>query len=79
MPLNEYRKKRNFEVTPEPSGNGKNTSKPSWLLIKHRDEHASKDDVTLEQPRSAISKRMLAQIARDGGGDVEVAAIGDPK
>jgi bifunctional non-homologous end joining protein LigD len=60
-------------------GYGKNPGKPSWLLIKHRDEFASKDDVTEAQPRSAISKRKLADIARDGGGDAKVAATGDPK
>src|ERR1700722_1295912 len=37
-------------------GFGKNASKPSWLLIKHRDEFAEKGDVTAEQPRSATSK-----------------------
>ena len=60
-------------------GFGRNVSKPSWLLIKHRDEYATKDDVTLKKPRSAISKRMLAEIARDDGGDIERAATGDPK
>jgi bifunctional non-homologous end joining protein LigD len=60
-------------------GYGKNPSKPSWLLIKHKDEYATKDDVTEAQPRSAISKRKLAEIARDGGGDAKVAATGDPK
>jgi bifunctional non-homologous end joining protein LigD len=54
------------------------STKTSWLLIKHRDEFASEDDITLEKPRSAISNRMLAQIARDGRGDVEKAATGDP-
>ena len=60
-------------------GYGKNPSKPSWLLIKHKDEYATKDDITEAQPRSAISKRKLADIARDGGGDAKVAATGDPK
>src|SRR5580704_18500762 len=46
-------------------GFGRKSSKASWLLIKHRDEYATKDDVTMEKPRSAISKRMLAEIARD--------------
>jgi bifunctional non-homologous end joining protein LigD len=54
------------------------STKTSWLLIKHRDEFASDIDITVEKPRSAISNRMLAQIARDGGGDVEKAATGDP-
>ncbi len=60
-------------------GFGRSPSKPSWLLIKHRDEYATKEDVTLEKPRSAISKRMLADIARDDGGDIKQAATGDPK
>jgi bifunctional non-homologous end joining protein LigD len=61
-------------------GFGKNPSRSSWLLIKHKDEYAArKGDITVEQPRSAITNRMLAEIARDEGGDVEVAATGDPK
>jgi bifunctional non-homologous end joining protein LigD len=55
------------------------SSKTSWLLIKHRDEFAaSKVDVTEEMPRSVVSNRLLAEIARDGGGNVEKAATGDP-
>jgi bifunctional non-homologous end joining protein LigD len=50
----------------------------SWLLIKHRDKFASTKDVTVEHPRSAVSKRLLADIARDGGGDIERASTGDP-
>ena len=50
----------------------------SWLLIKHRDHFASAKDVTVEKPRSAISNRLLAQIARDEGGDIEKAFTGDP-
>lgn len=55
-------------------------SKPdkSWLLIKHRDKYASDKDITASQPRSVLSKRLLADIARDNGGDVEKAATGDP-
>jgi bifunctional non-homologous end joining protein LigD len=56
-----------------------NSSKPSWLLIKHRDKFASTRDVTAEEPRSIVSNRLLADIARDGGGDVEKAATGDPQ
>jgi bifunctional non-homologous end joining protein LigD len=50
----------------------------SWLLIKHRDQYASTEDITLEKPRSAISNRLLAEIAHAGGGDVDKAASGDP-
>jgi len=52
--------------------------KNAWLLIKHRDEYASKKDITQEKPNSVVSRRSLAGIARDGGGDVEKAASGDP-
>ena len=53
-------------------------SKPAWLMIKHRDEWASKEDVTELAPRSVVSGRLLVEIARDEGGDVEKAATGDP-
>jgi bifunctional non-homologous end joining protein LigD len=53
-------------------------SKPAWLMIKHRDEWASKEDVTELAPRSVVSNRLLVEIARDEGGDVEKAATGDP-
>jgi bifunctional non-homologous end joining protein LigD len=48
-----------------------------WLLIKHRDEYASKENVEVKQPRSVISKKLLADIARENGGDVAKAAKGD--
>jgi bifunctional non-homologous end joining protein LigD len=54
-------------------------SRKSWLLIKHRDRYASVKDVTAEKPRSVVSKRLMADIARDEGGDVEKASTGDPK
>lgn len=50
----------------------------SWLLIKHRDEYVSKQDVEAAEPRSVLSKRLLAEIARDEGGDVAKAGTGDP-
>jgi bifunctional non-homologous end joining protein LigD len=50
----------------------------SWLLIKHRDRFASDKDVTLEEPRSASTGRLLAEIAQAAGGNVEKAAAGDP-
>ena len=37
-------------------------SKPSWLLIKHRDQYASTEDITEAQPKSAVSKRLLAEL-----------------
>lgn len=57
-------------------GYGRSSDK-SWLLIKHRDQHASTRDIAADEPRSVSSKRLLADIARDGGGDVEKAATGD--
>jgi bifunctional non-homologous end joining protein LigD len=59
-------------------GYGSSSGK-SWLLIKHRDEFASTEDITVAEPKSAVSKRLLVDIARDAGGDVEKAATGDPK
>lgn len=51
----------------------------SWLLIKHRDRFASTKDITIEKPRSVVSSRLLAEIAREEGGDVAKASTGDPK
>lgn len=50
----------------------------SWLLIKHRDPFASTKDIVVEEPRSAVTRRLLAEIAQEGGGNVEKAAAGDP-
>ncbi len=60
-------------------GFGSSKGKSSWLLIKHRDAYASEEDITADQPYSAISHRLLADIARDRGGNVEQAATGDPQ
>lgn len=54
------------------------SKKPQWLLIKHRDQYASTEDVIAARPRSVSSNRLLADIARDGDGDVAKAAKGDP-
>lgn len=54
------------------------TGPQKWLLIKGRDTYADTTDVTLAQPRSVRTKRLLAEIARDEGGDVDKAATGDP-
>jgi bifunctional non-homologous end joining protein LigD len=53
------------------------SAKPQWLLIKHRDRFASTEDVTADFPRSAVSNRPLAAIARDEGGNIAKAAKGD--
>jgi bifunctional non-homologous end joining protein LigD len=54
-------------------GYGRNARK-SWLLIKHRDRYASKRDITVVQPKSVRTGRLLADIARDEGGHVTKAA-----
>lgn len=51
----------------------------SWLLIKHRDEFASQREIAVEEPRSVLSRRLLADIAREEGGNVEKASTGDPQ
>jgi bifunctional non-homologous end joining protein LigD len=50
----------------------------NWLLIKHRDEHVSADDVTLKEPWSVTTGRSMREIAAEGGGEVEKAADADP-
>jgi bifunctional non-homologous end joining protein LigD len=59
-------------------GFGGGGGRSSWLLIKHRDQYASTKDITVEEPRSALSGRLLAEIAQEAGGNVEKAAAGDP-
>jgi bifunctional non-homologous end joining protein LigD len=59
-------------------GRGDGASDRSWLLIKHRDDAASTEDVTVTQPRSVRSGRLLAEIAIEEGGDVAKAATADP-
>lgn len=49
-----------------------------WLLIKSHDAAASTKDVTLSKPRSILSRRLMAGIAKAAGGDVEKAATADP-
>jgi bifunctional non-homologous end joining protein LigD len=49
-----------------------------WLLIKSRDGAAKDEDITLTKPRSAISRRLMAAIAKANGGDVAKAATADP-
>jgi len=52
--------------------------KAKWLLVKHLDGYASTEDITVDKPRSAVSKKLLADIAKANGGDVTKAAKGDP-
>jgi bifunctional non-homologous end joining protein LigD len=52
-----------------------------WLLIKHRDEYASRDDLTVSKPLSAVSGRSMAEIARAAGASprqLQQAAGADP-
>jgi bifunctional non-homologous end joining protein LigD len=60
-------------------GFGSSSGRSSWLLIKHRDKFASDRDVAADEPRSVLTKRLLADIAREGGGNVEQAMTGDPQ
>src|SRR6266566_8533436 len=50
-----------------------------WLLMKHRDYYTTKEEVTDIAPASILTRRTLAEIAEDEGGDVKKAATGDPK
>jgi bifunctional non-homologous end joining protein LigD len=59
-------------------GKRRGETRSPWLLIKHRDETASKRDIAVEAPRSVVSDRLLVEIARDEGGNMEKAADGDP-
>ena len=53
-------------------------AKPQWLLIKHRDQYASSEDIESGKPRSVATKRLMADIARVDRGNVEKAAQADP-
>ena len=50
-----------------------------WLLLKHRDYYTTEEEVTEIAPASILTRRTLAEIAEDEGGDVKKAATGDPK
>jgi bifunctional non-homologous end joining protein LigD len=50
-----------------------------WLLIKHRDYYTTEEDVTEIAPASILTRRTLAEIAEDEGGNIKKAATGDPK
>lgn len=50
-----------------------------WLLIKHRDYYTTQEEVTEIAPASILTRRTLAEIAEDEGGNVKKAATGDPK
>jgi bifunctional non-homologous end joining protein LigD len=52
-----------------------------WLLIKHRDQYASDEDLTMTRPLSGVSGRTMAEIAQAAGAtsrQLEQAAAADP-
>jgi bifunctional non-homologous end joining protein LigD len=52
-----------------------------WLLIKHRDQYASDEDLTTTRPLSAVSGRTMGEIAQAAGASprqLEQAATADP-
>ena len=55
-----------------------NSQRSAWLLIKHKDRYASASDIVLSKPRSALSRRLMVDIAKAAGGNVAKAALGDP-
>ena len=55
------------------------TRERQWLLLKHRDYYTTEEDVTELAPVSILTRRSLAEIAEDEGGNVKKAATGDPK
>jgi bifunctional non-homologous end joining protein LigD len=57
------------------------TRNRQWLLIKHRDEYVTADDITVTSPRSVVSGRTMAEIAQAAGASprqLEQAASTDP-
>ncbi len=56
-----------------------NSSRSSWLLIKHKDRYASSVDIVVEKPRSVLTKRLMKGIAEFAGGSVAKAAQSDPE
>ncbi len=52
-----------------------------WLLIKHRDQYASKDDLAIMKPLSVVSGRTMAEIGQSAGAtarQLQQAAAADP-
>jgi bifunctional non-homologous end joining protein LigD len=59
-------------------GGWQSSGRPSWLLIKHRDDFISTRDIAAELPLSVASKKSMEQIARANHGNVGKAAAADP-
>src|SRR5438046_8777910 len=55
------------------------TGDRKWLLMKRKDRSATAVDIATAKPRSALTRRLLAGIARDEGGNVAKASTGAPK
>jgi bifunctional non-homologous end joining protein LigD len=55
------------------------TRNRQWLLIKHRDHYTTQEEVVDLAPASILTRRTLAEIAEDEGGNVKKAATADPK
>ena len=68
MALDKYKEKRNFKVSPEPSGRSHDAAGSQrdllYVIQKHR--------------ASQLHYELLSEIARGNGGDVQKAATGDP-
>ena len=66
-------------ATEDMRGFGSSSGKSSWLLIKHRDQYASTEDI---DGNTAVFGRRQNGCWRispsEGGGDVAQAATGDP-
>ena len=60
-------------------GFGRSPHRSAWLLIKHRDRFCVRERRDARKsPGPWRAGRLLADIARDEGGDVERASKGDP-
>jgi bifunctional non-homologous end joining protein LigD len=57
------------------------TRNRQWLMIKHRDRFASREDIAVTRAQSVVSRRTMAGIARAAGASsrqLALAATADP-